>query len=74
MHVHGELDILDNVFQGTSTYFLVIFTGRLIILFEVFALASDCPVPSPPPLRGTVRNRYNFFQQGKLPSCILRHG
>ena len=44
MRAHGMPSLLDNIVQGATTYFMVIFTGHLLlILFELFAPVSDRP-------------------------------
>ena len=41
MRLYGVPSLLDNIVQGATTYFLVIFTGHLLlILFELFAPVS----------------------------------
>ena len=41
MSFPGIPNLLDNIVQGASSYFLVIFTGHvLLILFELFAPVS----------------------------------
>ena len=42
MNFHGVPNLLDNIVQGASMYFFVIFTGHLLlVLFEIFAPVSD---------------------------------
>ena len=44
MRAHGMPSLLDNIVQGATAYFLVIFTGHLLwIFFELLAPVSDRP-------------------------------
>lgn len=42
MRAHGMPSLLDNIVQGATVYFLVVFTGHLLVVFfELLAHVSD---------------------------------
>ena len=67
LSAHGVPSIFDKILQDATVYFLVIFTGHLlVILFEIFAPVSNPPVAFSLRLRRAgCRTRCNFFLQGK---------
>lgn len=67
MRARGAPSIFDRILQDATVYFLVIFTGHLLVIFfEVFAPVSSLLVDLSLGLwRAGCRNRYNFFLRGK---------
>ena len=74
MSFPGMQSVLNNILQGSTSYFLVIFTGHvLLILFQLFAAGSIPPrLASLRSLGTAYRRRSSFFQRGELSSWILR--
>ena len=82
MRLHGVPSLLDNIVQGATTYFLVIFTGHLLILFELFApgsirLLDLCPftyyklhIGANATSSSGVSHRLGFFDKDKFDGVL----
>ena len=69
MRAHGIPSLLDNIVQGATTYFLVIFTGHLLwIFFELLAPVSHR-------LTGLCSSTHDELHVGtdSTPSCEVSH-
>ena len=69
MRAHGIPSLLDNIVQGATTYFLVIFTGHLLLIFfELLAPVSDCPAD----LYSSAHDE-SYIGTDPTPSCEVSH-
>ena len=71
--VYGMPSLLNKILQDATTYFLVLSTGHLLLLFfEVFAPVNDRPVDLCSTAHDQLRRlRLNVFLESKLRSQIL---
>ena len=71
MRTHGIQSLLDTIVEDATVYFLIIFTGHLLVIFfEFFAPVSEnlANFAFPCSLQVALRKRFNSFPRGKSPS------